>query len=636
MVNTQNPTVAINNVGRTFNGRLARPHKHTTTYNSGDFVPLFCKQVLPDEDLSIKISHMIRTVAPPLRQTLDYSVQDYYAFYVSMYNICSWSGPATPANAPRNFWTRFMGESKEGQFVRTNVNQNIRVPEVQVTAPFNDPSISTALSYALLSEYFGDCLGSNPTVPLPINVTPFHYLAYRQCWNEFVRDWNFQPELDCTFPFDSSNPINLPNYTDWTAVTTRSETTGGLILPAPTFQNNMNSLLPVNKLIDYYTRQVPSPQKYSGVLTMSQSGLPIFTGDDFATWLSRNQSSRFDTSASLAGAMVPPGNQPPDGAANPQPTTTPTGVHVGIADGTTGLPAVPSGTQYSLIANNAGVQASPISQAPSPVTPYFTNLYAGRVNTEWLRELERCYLLWQLYEIHARSPLYQDIIENTFGIRPSNESLNRPTMLGHLRFRVTPTQVENVGENSNLGDIGAFVKVRDDGFLFSHKFRDHGILLICSCIRPHLSYSQGVHRERLKVYREEFFTPILNNLPYQPTYLNEIYGSAYNYKNTQPTLFGWRPAWDEYQFFPDRVSGMFRPQYGSYSLAEWTYTEYYTQPPVLSSDFLVQTPVNIDRTLSATCIGPNAVCHQFMHDILIEMDGQSPVSFHVHDVGRKV
>ena len=58
-----------------------------------------------------------------------------------------------------------------------------------------------------------------------------------------------------------------------------------------------------------------------------------------------------------------------------------------------------------------GLSGSDTSVGSNTQSIWFDNLWAGRINTEWIRELERSYMLFQMYEINARSPLYQDIIE---------------------------------------------------------------------------------------------------------------------------------------------------------------------------------------------------------------------------------
>lgn len=204
-------------------------------------------------------------------------------------------------------------------------------------------------------------------------------------------------------------------------------------------------------------------------------------------------------------------------------------------------------------------------------------------------------------------------------------SLNRPTFLGHIRNQITPTQVENVGQSGQLGEIGAYIKDSNGGHLFSHKFDDYGIVMVVTCIRPHRSYQQGIHFEDLKLYPEQFFKPVMNNLPYQPIYTMELWKDPVGATNVDPStyeIFGWRPAWDEYQFFPDIKTGQFSSVLpADQNLDEWHYADYYTSKPLLSSSWLVQGLAEVDRTLSATAIGTNPICHHFMQENFIEIEG---------------
>ena len=92
----QNPTNAINNVGEVNRGRIGRGFRHDTTFNTGDLIPVAAFHVLPGDDLSVKINTLTRTIAQPIRQTMDYLVHDTYAFMCR--TIILWHG-VTPAVA---------------------------------------------------------------------------------------------------------------------------------------------------------------------------------------------------------------------------------------------------------------------------------------------------------------------------------------------------------------------------------------------------------------------------------------------------------------------------------------------------------------------------------------------------------
>lgn len=649
MIQAKNPTVAINSIGKKQNN-IGRPYRVDTTYNVGDLVPLFAMHILPKDKITMNISSLVRTSSPPVEPTMDYLVHDTYAFFYSNYNIYEdvndFDGAdTTPIDFQlgSNPWTRFNGENPQGEFIQTAMTSLSRpLPTVSFEYPPGDTFQVTQTS---LEEYLG-----NVTTSVSSFNTQFidsKYITYRAIWNEYFRDWNLQA------------PMNLHTFTDYQNQRLRRSmgahlrfqhnatrrmplglATGQIDLENA--QNKINSLLPVNRLDDYFSRGVTSPQKFQGVISHSDAGLPIFSSDDYGVRLNRWGQNLPGTLGFVRGEL----------------TSTPWGTTVSQMDKITAVPTAatdyevpvfanyPVGNNTTMTQSSGTLQANPIqggmsisgSGASSNQYTNFANLYAGRINMEWINELERCYMLYNLYEINSRSPLYRDIIRNHFGVTPSNISLNRPIFLGKIRNKITATQVENVGEESNLGSLGAFTKkIEDRTHLFTKDFDDYGVLMILTCVRPHRSYIQFTRQEDFKYYGEDYHKPVLNNLPYQPTWKAELAGAATGLNpSTRPNAskFNWRPAWDEHQFFPDLKTGLFASYYNANSLDYWHYADNYdTSPPMainFDSYWLVQGPAEVDRTLSLK----HTAIHQILHESLITISGRRPISFHPHKSGR--
>ena len=259
----QNPTNAINNVGEVNRGRIGRGFRHDTTFNTGDLIPVAAFHVLPGDDLSVKINTLTRTIAQPIRQTMDYLVHDTYAFYVSNYNLMAWGNSSSRSDINDFSWTRFLGEDKNGNFVRTTYGKKFSVlPTLRIEPTAGGDNI---LRTPRLSKYLGMNLGGTDF----FHVNPFKHMAYRQIWNEYFRDWNFQAEANCKMP--------TSGYSSVTAVTRNLDGS----LPLGRGQNEVDSVLPVNRLDDYFSRALPAPQRFSGILTTSNAGLPVFAGETF-------------------------------------------------------------------------------------------------------------------------------------------------------------------------------------------------------------------------------------------------------------------------------------------------------------------------------------------------------------------
>jgi hypothetical protein len=115
--------------------------------------------------------------------------------------------------------------------------------------------------------------------------------------------------------------------------------------------------------------------------------------------------------------------------------------------------------------------------------------------------------------------------------------------------------------------------------------------------------------------RFDYYFPELANIGEQPVYEREIYvqKGAYDATSSQSPangdVFGYQEAWADYRYKPNRTSGYMRSTVTD-SLDSWHYGDDFSGAPVLNSDFMKETPTNVDRTLAVS----SSTSHQFLAD----------------------
>lgn len=131
------------------------------------------------------------------------------------------------------------------------------------------------------------------------------------------------------------------------------------------------------------------------------------------------------------------------------------------------------------------------------------------------------------------------------------------------------------------------------------------------CIRYEHSYSQGVDKMWTRKKFTDFYNPKFAHLGEMPVYQAELCATSDNMK-TRNDIFGFQEAFAEYRYGRNMVTSEMRPGVPN-SLSYWNLSDYYTEPPYLSDDWIRETPDNVDRVLAVS----HNVANQFWVDILV-------------------
>ena len=448
-----------------------------------------------------------------------------------------------PARLCWEHWKEFMGENTTSAW-----EQETEYEIPQITAP-----ASTGWTKGTIMDYMGV-----PTQKPNLSVNHLPVRAYVITWNEWFRDENLQD----------------PAYIDLGDTTTTGSNGSTYVTDA--IKGGIP--LPVNKYHDYFTSALPAPQKGPDVV------LPI--GDTAPVSISGNGKSITLTNGNNDFGLIGLGNYQ-IGAKRPNSydynsitlpksyIDPPSGGSVGITNNA--LIGISTNPQNSGLIGNAQ-----LDQATG-----------AKINT-----VRMAFQLQKALEKDARGGTrYVEMIKAHFGVTSPDARQQRPEYLGGSRMPININQVvqtSSTDSTSPQGNTAAYSLTGYKGNGYTKSFTEHGFVLTLVAIRTTHTYQQGLEKKWSRTKRFDYYFPVFANISEQPILNQEIYAQG----NTEDTeVFGYQEAWAEYRYVPNRVSGAMRSNYAQ-TLDSWHLADDYSSLPILGSEWIQETQVNIDRTLA--------------------------------------
>ncbi len=212
---------------------------------------------------------------------------------------------------------------------------------------------------------------------------------------------------------------------------------------------------------------------------------------------------------------------------------------------------------------------------------------------------------------------YTEILQSHFGVMSPDQRLQRSEFLGGKRSPLSVTQVAQTGattENNPLADLAGYSQSVGQA-RFSKGFVEHGFIIGVACIRYFHSYQQGVERFWTRNERLDFYDPAFAHITEQPVYKSELYSNGGVVgDSTSSGIFGYQEAWADLRSRRNQITGQMRSSTTGITLDIWHFADNYTSAPVLGKDFINETPVFVDRTLSV----PSTSQDQFIIDLWFE------------------
>ncbi|QCS36456.1 major capsid protein [Capybara microvirus Cap3_SP_391] len=524
--------------------RMDRSFDHKTSFNFGDLIPIYWDSVLPGDTVSLEMGAAMR-MSTPVFPVMDSAYMDIFFWYV-------------PYRILWKHTKEFYGENTTTKWIPETEYQ---MPAIKYQQKWQKGSVA---------DYLGVPPGVTGAVGKLINAMPFR--AYVKIWNEWMRDQNLQDPA-----YMDDGDATLDQY----AEETYNYQTGAIYGIKP---------LKAAKAHDYFTSCLPGVQKAPAVEVPTAGWAPV-TSRNIGIPVKRSSwDESVVNSPGTSWAMIKnDSNYLYD--SNLQ---TATNLRTGKV---TGIMPTSDGSQYSNIYRTTGGDPPSAGQGTN-LTP--NNLWAdlNQATIATISELRTAFAVQRFAEAMARGgSRYREIISNIFKVTSPDGRVQIPEYLGGYRCPINMQQVvqtSSTDSTSPQGNTAAFSLTNMSQHLFTKSFVEPGIIMGCVVARTDHTYQQGLYKEFTKFTKFDYYWPQLAHLSEQAVLNQEIYLTG---GDSDTEAFGYQERYAEYRYRPSTVSGAMRSTYAQ-SLDAWHYADYYTQQPILGSEWIQETTANVDRTLA--------------------------------------
>lgn len=238
---------------------------------------------------------------------------------------------------------------------------------------------------------------------------------------------------------------------------------------------------------------------------------------------------------------------------------------------------------------------------------------------------------------------YDDQTLAHFGIKTEKDKYHDVICIGQHKQQihigeVIATATTAGDESSTLGEIAGKGYGSGDSKKISFDVPCHGIIMACYSCVPRLKRQIEVNKLNLRVHREDFYQPELDNLVMQPLFAYEMNGQPFHtqsdndmgvsapYSAPGSKVCAWQYRYMESKVKYDRTSKAFLPEYPFQS---WTITTDFINP--FTATGVVSTGKMFTDYVSSLFCSPNALDQIMLvgYDssfIRAEGDTQHPIS----------
>lgn len=511
------------------------------TCNTGDFVPFYCKEVLPNDTWDMESATLTR-LETSLHQTMDNAYLELAFFYV-------------PNRIVMNDWDKLLGANDDA-WARVS---DVETPQLILAG--DDATVTvkpqSMLNYLMLPA------GSYPSIndlnvldadaAADFSVTQLPIRSTLQIYNDWFRD----ESVDSIVYFSKGNAdVNLIKTYLFN---------GSQFDPA-------QSTLKVNRFRDRFSSALPAPQK-GAPITFGIGGLaPIVAGSDLHA-LGGNV--RLTAETGTGTPVVPQTNYYFDLVAGRVNSST-MGAKV---------------RAYNEPANNDLYNIKE--------TNLVADLSAATAVT--VNDLRLAIAAQVLSEQEARGGTrLNEVLFSQWNLKVPSLMIDRSEYLGGRRIPLQMLEVLQTSETGTtvLGSDAGHSKTFDanSGSVLK-SFMFHGYIIGIAFIRTARSYSQGIDRQFYRKGKYTYFNRIFDNIGEVPVKRTELLLKT----SSAGQVFGYQEAWYEYKEGLNRDSGFMQTGITG-TLDSWHYGDHYEEetPPLLSPSWMKEDADRVDRTIAVS------------------------------------
>lgn len=561
-------------------------HGYKSTFNAGFLYPLWSNSdVLPGDTFKVSLSSVIR-MSTPVAPILDDCYADVYVFFTP--HKMTMQRYVQPDVSASYSFKYFLGAQ---DYFLNMPYPGDTLPKLPIIG--NSEDRETGNDIAVGSFY--ERLGVPPMfLPSPeggvggLYIHALDWLAYACVWNDFFRDEN--TEQPVAFGFDNflesgavAHVYGGPySYNDDSIyeINTKNGSTALSVGDA--------SILPVSRPHGYFGSALPFPQRSAEGVTIPLLGSAVVEADGALNLVSGTGSGALPVRVTGSGSPLNVGSSGNLFALNPSSSTG---------------PANNGDWSYS-----SGLKVS-LEDVSTVTVNQFRALVAKQ---HYLEALAR------------GGNRLGEMTSSLFGVRPHDSGDEHSEYLGGVRIPITVSEVAQTmsSDGKGLGLLGAYSKTVDRSYLAEKSFDTWGTLSVYICFRTAESFTNGIARRLTRRTREDLYYPAFARIGDMPVLNKEIYATdSADGIAANDEVYGYVPAWSEYRYEPNLVTGLLRPDQ---NLGYFTFANNFNQLPTLKGYLEGGDGIkaNVDRTLQ---VSSDTSGFQFIGDFWFDVEAVRPL-----------